>query len=224
MFYIELKKREPNFTRYPLCLTIGECNAQDTITSTRSGTSDYMCIEAVQPEDATLSTLAEMDGEMVANYIDYAELISDQLVDISNEFENNGDATNIEKKFVISNKQHEQIELDQIYKDRETLKMVMSHYAIRNNFQFCVKKSCQKEYLVACLDKNCSWMMRASRNGETSQFIVRKLVDTHTCDLELRFKDQRQATATVIADIIKKTKLSFTLIIFFSNKDKIIVL
>ena len=57
--------------------------------------------------------------------------------------------------------------------------------------------------MVACIDKNCSWMMRASRNGETSQFIVRKLVDTHTCDLELRFKDQRQATATVIADIIK---------------------
>ena len=142
MFYIELKKKELDFTRYPLCLTIGECNAQDTITSTRSGTSDYMCIEAVQPEYATSSTLAEMDGEMVANYIDYAELISGQLVDTSNEFENNGDATHIEKKFVISNKQHEQIELDQIYKDRETLKIVMSHYAIRNNFQFYVKKSC----------------------------------------------------------------------------------
>lgn len=203
MFYIELKKREPDFTRYPLCLTIGESNAQETITSTRSGTSDYVCIEAVQPEDATSTSLTEMDGEMIADYIDYAELISGQLVDISNEFENIGDATHIRKKFVISNKEHEQIELDQIYKDRETLKIVMSHYAIRNNFQFYVKKSCEKEYLIACLDKNCSWMMRASRNGQTSQFIIRKLVDSHTCDLELRFKDQRQATATVIADIIK---------------------
>ena len=71
-------------------------------------------------------------------------------------FKNIGDATHIEKKFVISNKQHEHIELDQIYKDRETLKIVLRHYAIRNNFQYYVKKSCQKEYLVACLNKNCS--------------------------------------------------------------------
>ena len=54
MFYIELKKRELDFTRYPLCLTNGENNVQDTITSSRSGTtSDYVCIEAVKPEDAT---------------------------------------------------------------------------------------------------------------------------------------------------------------------------
>ncbi|XP_074347224.1 uncharacterized protein LOC141686061 [Apium graveolens] len=124
-------------------------------------------------------------------------------MDILNEFENIGDATHIEKKFVISNKQHDQIELDQINKDREILKIVLSHYAIRNNFQFHVKSFCHREYLVACLDKNYSWMMRASRNGQTSQFIIRRLGDTHTCDLELRFKYQRQATATIIADIIK---------------------
>ncbi|XP_074342727.1 uncharacterized protein LOC141680383 [Apium graveolens] len=67
--------------------------------------------------------------------------------------------------------------------------------------------------------------MRASRNGQTSQCIIRKLVDTHTCDLELRFKDQRQATATVIADIIKnkytniKTKYTVADIIRDMNHD-----
>lgn len=66
-----------------------------------------------------------------------------------------------------------------------------------------MKKSCKKEYFVACLDENCKWMVRASKNGQTSQFMIRKLIDIHTSDLEVRFKNQRQASATIIADIIK---------------------
>lgn len=46
-------------------------------------------------------------------------------------------------------------------------------------------------------------MLRASRNGQSSQFIVRKLIGIHTCDLKVRLKDQRQVTATIIADMIK---------------------
>lgn len=64
MFYIELKKREPNFTRYPLCLTIGESNAQDTITSTRSGTSDYHKDTWGVPENIKSMTLYPPQGRV----------------------------------------------------------------------------------------------------------------------------------------------------------------
>ena len=64
MFYIELKKREPNFTRYLLCLTIGENNAQDTITSTRSGTSDYHEDTGGVPENIKSMTLYPPQGRV----------------------------------------------------------------------------------------------------------------------------------------------------------------
>ncbi|KAK1360826.1 hypothetical protein POM88_045300 [Heracleum sosnowskyi] len=57
--------------------------------------------------------------------------------------------------------------------------------------------------LVKCLDQNCKWLLRASKNGNINQFIVQRLFNTHSCSLEIRFKDKRQATISFIADVIK---------------------
>ncbi|XP_074341829.1 uncharacterized protein LOC141679222 [Apium graveolens] len=46
-------------------------------------------------------------------------------------------------------------------------------------------------------------MLRASRNGNTNQFIIRRFVKNHSCALDVRFKGQRQATTSIIADTIK---------------------
>ncbi|KAK1369177.1 hypothetical protein POM88_035269 [Heracleum sosnowskyi] len=75
LFYLELKKKEPDFTRYPLCLT-NECVASNS--------------------------LHEQEGEVVvdvvADYVDYAELISCQILDISNEKENEDEAIQVENE------------------------------------------------------------------------------------------------------------------------------
>uniref|UniRef100_A0A803PTQ8 MULE transposase domain-containing protein n=1 Tax=Cannabis sativa TaxID=3483 RepID=A0A803PTQ8_CANSA len=50
---------------------------------------------------------------------------------------------------------------------------------------------------------NASWKLRASRNGNTMQFIIMTFEDNHSCDMKIRLKDQRQATSTIIQDMIK---------------------
>ncbi|KAK1396847.1 hypothetical protein POM88_006710 [Heracleum sosnowskyi] len=147
--------------------------------------------------------MEEGSKEIVVDYMDYAELVFGQMVDISTEATSEDEVIEINKDMVISTKHWQHISLSQIYKDNETLQIVLSHYALNNNFQYIVQKSCKKEYLVACIDKNCKWMLRASRNGKTNQLIIRRFIDTHTCALEIRFKSQRQATTSIIADVIK---------------------
>ncbi|KAK1354916.1 hypothetical protein POM88_048172 [Heracleum sosnowskyi] len=196
MFYIELKKREEDFTMYPLF-----AHTEDVASN------------------LFYENMEEGSKEIVADYMDYAELVCGQMVDISTEATSEDEVIEINKDMVISTKHWQHISLSQIYKDKETLQIVLSHYALNNNFQYIVQKSCKKEYLVACIDKNCKWMLRASRNGKTNQFIIRRFIDTHTCALEIRFKSQSQATTSIIADVIKhkftniKTSYSVTDII-----------
>ncbi|KAM6595486.1 hypothetical protein CsatA_006010 [Cannabis sativa] len=49
------------------------------------------------------------------------------------------------------------------------------------------------------------WALTASRNGPTKSFIIRKYDRKviHTCDLNIRFADKRQATTKLIANYIK---------------------
>ncbi|XP_062110831.1 uncharacterized protein LOC133822494 [Humulus lupulus] len=209
-FYIELKKKETNFTKYPLCLTIEFNSMQQSFFSTRSTTThNQPCNEVAQTEEAASNSDDEpvdyLGDKEVADFIDYAELVSNQIIEMIDErnINNEEEVIDIDDDLVITNNRHQEIALSQIYKDKETLKTVLSHYAINNHFQYCVQKSCKKEYLVACLDKNCKWMLRASRNENTNQFIIRKFSHIHTCALEIRLKDQRQATSTIIADMIK---------------------
>ncbi|XP_062112873.1 uncharacterized protein LOC133824028 [Humulus lupulus] len=104
---------------------------------------------------------------------------------------------------VITNPRHPEIEIGQIYKDKATLKSVLSYFAITNHFQYKVFKSCSREYNIICLDKNCKWSIRASRNGTTKSFFIRKYYKIHTCSLEIRFGDQQQATSKLIGKYIK---------------------
>ncbi|XP_062075859.1 uncharacterized protein LOC133779985 [Humulus lupulus] len=209
-FYIELKKKETNFKKYPLCLTIEFNSMHKSFFSTRSTTThNQPCNEVAQTEEAASNSDDEpvdyLGAKEVADFIDYAELVSNQIIEMIDErnINNEEEVIDIDDDLVITNNRHQEIALSQIYKDKETLKTVLSHYAINNHFQYCVQKSCKKEYLVACLDKNFKWMLRASRNGNTNQFIIRKFSYINTCALEIRLKDQRQATSTIIADMIK---------------------
>ena len=77
---------------------------------------------------------------------------------------------------LITDKHHPEVEKGQAYKDKETLKNVLSYYAIKNNFQYKVWKSCSQEYSLKCVYESCNWSLRASRNGPTNTFIIRRFV------------------------------------------------
>ncbi|XP_060974543.1 uncharacterized protein LOC133039654 [Cannabis sativa] len=115
---------------------------------------------------------------------------------------------------IINDKRHETIEKGQIYKDKETLISTLCYFAIKKTFQYKVVKSCTKEYNIVCLDTNCKWSLKATKNGNTETFIIRSYEEEHTCAITIRFGDQRQATSKLIADFVKpkflntKTKCS----------------
>ncbi|XP_062109477.1 uncharacterized protein LOC133820932 [Humulus lupulus] len=80
-FYIELKKKETNITKYPLCLTIEFNSMQQSFFSTRSTTThNQPCNEVAQIEEAASNSDDEpVDysvAKEVADFIDYAELVS----------------------------------------------------------------------------------------------------------------------------------------------------
>ena len=104
---------------------------------------------------------------------------------------------------VISEYHYSEIAVKQMYKNKDLLKKVVSMYAIRNNFQYRVKRSDKRAFMVACLDKNCKWFLRASKFLRTDMFIVRKYIPTHTCSMDGVEGDHRQASSQVVAECIK---------------------
>ncbi|KAK1381902.1 hypothetical protein POM88_019637 [Heracleum sosnowskyi] len=139
MFYLELKKREEGFTMYPLCLTTEIKNIQPRSFSTWSEiTTDDLCVEVAHTEDVASNlfyeNMEEGSKEIVADYMDYAELVCGQMVDISTEATSEDEVIEINKDMVISTKHWQHISLYQIYKDKETLHIVLSQYALNNNF------------------------------------------------------------------------------------------
>ena len=90
-----------------------------------------------------------------------------------------------------------------IYNNREDFKKSLKFFAISNHFQFRILKSNKQLYVAKCLDENCRWRIRATRNGKSDKFVVKKFNNSHTCGMEIRLADQRHATTSLVADCVK---------------------
>ncbi|XP_074373640.1 uncharacterized protein LOC141713989 [Apium graveolens] len=169
---------------------------------------DNPCAEGQISEAISSSVVNEFPDDLYTNgtgdFMDYAELISRQMVTIPTQDVVTEVRAQVRENEIIEDKKVKDLLPMQVYKDNKTIQIALSHYAINKNFQFKVQKSCIKEYLVKCVDNSCSWLLRASRNGKTNQFVIRRFVNIHNCALEIRFKGKRQASTTIIADTIKQ--------------------
>ncbi|KAM6544098.1 hypothetical protein CsatB_008545 [Cannabis sativa] len=225
-FYLELKMKETDFTTYPLCVNQQNNNTtpaatpnsistttpyeynvamienntttlENNITTTESYTTGQ------QTEEGEKSETIE-DEEDKFDIIDYANLVAEEMVEqLENTSKKLDPEININNAKLITDKQHPEVEKGQAYKDKETLKNVLSYYAIKNNFQYKVWKSCSQEYSLKCVYESCNWSLRASRNGPTNTFIIRRFSNMHTCPINIRHEDQRQATSKLIGECIK---------------------
>ncbi|XP_055961845.1 uncharacterized protein LOC130015536 [Mercurialis annua] len=208
-FYKELKKQDGDCTKYPLCISFAksqrDVNFFDS-TLLLTNTQIRSIHTAAASSSKTTSEMMSFNGEADGS-ISEAVLCANYS---SNDFD--GEDEEIESKFddanVISNRKHPEIDQGQIYKDKETLSTVMSFYAIKNHFQYKVKKSCRRQFFLDCWDERCDWKLRASRKRNTSMFMIRKLNNVHICPLESRTSNQRQATSAIIGECIKSKFLS----------------
>lgn len=245
-FYLELKKKDPVLTSFPLCIVA----ENEPMTASPGGlvhdTTYVLPINAVRAsEQRTETEIGEEHNE--SNHLTNSDHVSSSDSDTSLETPKKVKRDQIEaannspgpqsilsrlrvrkgreagsskpypyKKqkrddvnkhelshTVISDYHYSEIAVKQLYKNKDVLKKVISLYAIRNNFQYRVKRSDKRFFMAICLDKNCKWFIRASKFLRTDMFIVRKYSPTHTCSSDAIEGDHRQASSRVIGECIK---------------------
>ncbi|XP_019235580.1 PREDICTED: uncharacterized protein LOC109215911 [Nicotiana attenuata] len=182
--YIELKKKNLNFTEYPLFVTVKEIYENRLVPTSSSCVvaTSSSCLVGTSSDSRDVST------------IDSTEIIDIKFIENMNFSENTGIIDDILNEFV---------EEDQVYKDKDTVVGVMKNLAVRERFQFKVKRSSATRYHLMCMDENCAWSFKSSAVFKANIFKVRSYNNNHTCGYGKRYLTLRQATSGVIASIVK---------------------
>ncbi|XP_059281011.1 uncharacterized protein LOC132034645 [Lycium ferocissimum] len=179
--YVELKRENRVLGMYPMCVSIHDFDVEDDAARNRIIGDDVLQIGYSE----------NRDGMEVCDSTGKAVLL----------FEN-------DNNLVISKPEAKGVFVDQIYQDKETLKIVMTKYAIRGRFNFKTERSNAISYTLACWSPECKWKFRASRIGDSEMFRVRFFDDEHTCPLKDKVYSQRQATSWFIGEAVVKAKIT----------------
>ncbi|XP_070030822.1 uncharacterized protein [Nicotiana sylvestris] len=198
--YIELKKKNLNFTEYPLFVTVKEIYDNRLVATSSSCVvaTSSSCVFATS-SSCLVATSSSCLVATSSNSRDVSTIDSTKIIDI--EFIENTKFN--ENMGIIDDILNEFVEEDQVYKDKETVVSVMKNLAIRERFQFKVKRSSATRYHLMCMDDNCAWSFKSSAVFKTNIFKVRSYNNNHTCGYGERYLTKRQATSGVIASIVK---------------------
>ncbi|XP_047257431.1 uncharacterized protein LOC124889540 [Capsicum annuum] len=109
---------------------------------------------------------------------------------------------------IIKDPLHRDVEEGQLYWDKNTISSVMKHYAIREKFQFKMKRSSSSRYYLKCINQRCNWTFRSSSQQNSEVFMVTKFANDHTCPIADRMLSQRHATSLTIAKMMKHNFLN----------------
>ncbi|XP_050232912.2 uncharacterized protein LOC126681415 [Mercurialis annua] len=198
-FYIQLKRSEMNFTKYPICIILNK-PIRFLESSSSAAANDSIL---VQEDDMTyLDEQFFKEKEMSCSNLDmieYANLLCDLQEDLPE--------TDFNEDYIAINQTNHKLEEGGIFTDKESVISEMSLYGISDHFQYKVQKSCKRQYRLRCVDESCEWKFYASRVGNTKMFQVRKYNNVHTCSLEMRMGDQKYVSSKTIAKIIKSQLL-----------------
>ncbi|KAH0653220.1 hypothetical protein KY289_030898 [Solanum tuberosum] len=146
-WYLDLK-RKSSFTDFPLCITLKEKNCDgilsnsNPINSSSNSTHDMQLVERVE----LTQTLISIDKKY-----SHDEIESDE-------------------DGIIDNRVHKDIKKGQLYMNKEILQDVLNHIAIKENFQFKVKRSSTTRYYLVCVDDQCSWYFKSSSLNNSNIF------------------------------------------------------
>ncbi|XP_069154332.1 uncharacterized protein [Solanum lycopersicum] len=166
--FIEIKKQEVGFSMYPLCINTTDKSTEELqIFDSSSGA--IMCNESGQRDANALNVVESNIGDSC--YI-----------------------PEMEKENYISDTNISNVETKQLYKDKATLVAVMMKYKIKTSFNFRVKRSDTKSYVLECYSENCCWKLKASVRKNTDIFKVRYFNSEHACPLRDRVLSKVQAT------------------------------
>ncbi|XP_050211461.1 uncharacterized protein LOC126661650 [Mercurialis annua] len=202
-FYFKMKGKSSDPTHFPICIEI-EQKIKDLSLYVSSSRSTHQNVN----RNSTVCELQENstnvdNSNSVSNMFQYA-MDMGNLLDEDQEVQ-----SPYVESTIINEIKATEIEEGQKYKDKSTLKTILSIYASNNHFQFRSYKSCKIEYIAICNEPDCEWKLRASRNKKSIVFIVRKFNNVHTCKVGERMADKRQATYNLVGNFIKDKYSNF---------------
>ncbi|KAK2653581.1 hypothetical protein Ddye_013437 [Dipteronia dyeriana] len=90
----------------------------------------------------------------------------------------------------------------QFFPTKKDLKRPVGHSAMRQNFEWKVKRSNKAMLHLVCLIDNCTLKLIAVRRDEGTYFQVRSFVNVHTCPLEEIHRRHLQANAFIIREVV----------------------
>ncbi|XP_070025520.1 uncharacterized protein [Nicotiana sylvestris] len=94
------------------------------------------------------------------------------------------------------------VKLGSVFQDKNAMIRCFCLAAIKEHFEFYVKRSSNIRYSLVCADEKCGWTVRGSRIKQSTLFKIVKFQRTHECSVDIRKSHQRQATSNVIKDYI----------------------
>ncbi|XP_073304206.1 uncharacterized protein [Primulina huaijiensis] len=92
--------------------------------------------------------------------------------------------------------------IGQRFSSKIEVKKVLSKIALNLSFEFESVKSSPNIYSVRCVTKGCSWRIRTSKHEDSTDFVIRTYFNTHNCDLTGMRKRHRQASSSVVCDML----------------------
>ncbi|XP_015163822.1 uncharacterized protein [Solanum tuberosum] len=107
----------------------------------------------------------------------------------------------MEVKNYISDTNVSNVEVKQLYKDKATLMAVMEKYKIKHSFNFRVKRSDSKSYVLVCHSDACCWELKESVRKNTDIFKLRYFNSEHTCPLRDQVLSKVQATVGFLSGV-----------------------
>lgn len=122
--YIEIKKKEPEFRMYPLCIDIVDLNLGE-LQSFNTTCGSVHCAEIQQKEKNVLGL-------------------------VESNMDNSCYATEVDESYVINGVTSLEIKEKQMYRDKSTLVSLMGKYKMGKGFNFRVKRSYSKMYVINC--------------------------------------------------------------------------
>lgn len=90
----------------------------------------------------------------------------------------------------------------QVFEGPKEFRDALHKYAIAHRFHYRFIKNDSSRVTVECTDDVCPWRMHASKSPAKKEFMIKKVVGSHTCESET-VKSHRLASQKWVASVIK---------------------
>ena len=114
-----------------------------------------------------------------------------------------GDIVLVDDKTLKNLPMNVDFNINNLFMSKNILVMAISMLAMRNNFQFRVRRSSKTRYSVTCINSDCSWKLNANICSDSKFWVIRTFVKVHSCFGKNIIHRHKQASASLISKCLK---------------------